>query len=180
MNQKKYNDFDTLTLYVKKLKAVEIIESYKTFGWELVEECENKRYEDIVDLTFNRPHKIKNKDELQLLQIYMENNLNAKAKLEKNKHQKSTSFGLIFGVLGLILMLNGFLHIFGVLEGFKLIGGIVIASIGFMFLITTLIVIPKLLNKEHSYFKEKHALYEHEIDEICKKATSLLGGENNE
>ena len=49
-----------------------------------------------------------------------------------------------------------------------------------MFLITTLIVIPKLLNKEHNYFKEKHALYEHEIDEICKKATSLLGGENNE
>ena len=55
-----YKDFDKLSLYVKKYKAEEIIKHYKNFNWKLVSESENKKYEDIVDLTFIRKHKIEN------------------------------------------------------------------------------------------------------------------------
>ena len=58
-----YINYDSLKLYVKKNKSKEIIEHYKLFGWELAEEFENKKYEDILDLTFCRAHKIENKDE---------------------------------------------------------------------------------------------------------------------
>ena len=73
---KKEIEYDELRLYVKKTKKDEIVNHYKVFGWNLVSINENKRYEDIVDLEFKRPHKIKEKDELQLLQVYMEENVN--------------------------------------------------------------------------------------------------------
>ena len=69
MQQIDYENYDTLNLYVKKIKAEEIKERYKNFGWILFNEQENATYEDILDLTFTRPHKIENKDELQLMQV---------------------------------------------------------------------------------------------------------------
>ncbi len=179
MRTKKYNDYDNLTLYVKKVKAQQIIENYKTFGWQLVSEADNKQYEDIVDLTFERPHKTENKDELQLMQVYMEDKLNAIGKLEKNKHPKTTSFGLIFGVMGLALIVFAILFNFGVLASLNTVYCIVMGSVGLLFLILTFIVIPKLYKKELNHFKTTHAVYEMELKEICKKATTLSGGENN-
>lgn len=176
MKTKTYNDFDTLKLFVKKDKYEEIVSNYKTFGWELAEKKENNKYEDIFDLTFERPHKIENKDELQLMQVYMEEKLNNLAKLERNKHPKTTSYGLIFGTFGLLFLLNGLLHIFNITPSIGLVGGIVMASFGLIFLISTAIVIPKLFKKENVYFETKSNQYKFEIVEICKKASSLSGG----
>ena len=94
-----YKEYDTLTLYVKKNKSTGIIKHYKIFGWELVEEADNNMYADLVDLTFIRSHKIKNKDELQLQQVYMEETLNKLGKLDKFKHAKSASVGLSVGTI---------------------------------------------------------------------------------
>ena len=128
-----YINYDSLKLYVKKNKSKEIIEHYKLFGWEVLEEFENKKYEDILDLTFCRPHKIKNKDELQLLQVYMEERLNEQAKIEKHKHSKTTSIGLCLGVIGVGLITLGLLACLKVIMFVSLIGGILLAVSGSIF-----------------------------------------------
>lgn len=176
MKTNKYNDFDTLTLYVKKSKSKDIISNYQKFGWVLVSQTENSRYEDIEDIMLERPHFVENKDELQLLQVYMEEKLNAIGKLERNKYPKTTSFGLIFGVFGLALLILSALFAFHVLNGSNLALNIVMASVGILFLISTAIVIPKLKNKEQKHFKVTHLNLTSEINQITKKATSLSGG----
>lgn len=171
-------DFDTLTLYIKKARASKIIDNYKTFGWELVNEKENNQYEDILDITLKRPHKIENKDELQLMQVYLEDKLNSLAKLEKNKHPKSTSFGLIFGVFGTFLILLGALFGFKVLAGASLPISIFLSFIGIFFLLLTLIFIPKIYSKELKDYNQKHLMLEKDTKDICKKASELWGEKN--
>ena len=89
------NKFDLLSLYVKRNKKDEILQYYQCFNWKLKEENANKMYVDIVDLVLIRPHTLCNKDNLQLLQVYMEESLNKKAKLEQKKYPRSTSCGFV-------------------------------------------------------------------------------------
>lgn len=180
MEVKKNSEFDTLNIYVKKSKSNEIIDSYKTFGWQLKSESENNQYEDIVDLAFEREHKIKNKDELQLLQVYMEDKLNEMGKLEKNKNPKTTAFGLFFGVTGIALIVFGALFGFKVLLGINLGLSIGMSFIGIIFLILTIIFIPKLSKKELNYFNSRHSQLMSDVKEIKQKAASLFGGDKNE
>lgn len=170
-------EFDTLTLYVKKEKSEKIIENYKVFKWELVEEKENTQYEDIVDLTFIRQHKIENKDELQLLQVYMEERLNEQGKIEKHKHSKSCVLGLCLGLLCGALIALGLLFCFQVLPKFGLVGGIVLASFGFLLVLFELIYLPKLFKKESVFYENRSKILEQEINIICKNASALAGGE---
>ncbi len=180
MKTKTINSTDKLTLYVKKIKAQSVIEHYQTFGWQLVNEEENSRYEDIVDLSFERAHNISNKDELQLLQIYMENDLNSLAKLENNKHPKTTAFGLFFGVIGLALVVFAALHGFKILNDLSLWICITMASIGCVMLLLTAIFIPKLYKKETLIFEEKSKQYQNNLKNICEIAKKYLGGESHE
>ena len=171
---------DSLTIYVKKSKSNEIKENYSLFGWQVVSEAENRSYEDILDITFSRPHKIKNKDELQLLQVYLEDKLNSLAKLERNKTPKTTAFGLFFGVLGIIFSIFGALFAFNLLSGLSTFCSITISCVGIVFLILTLLITPKLYKKEIISFKNKFSELENNIQNICEKANSLFRGENHE
>lgn len=173
-----YNEFDKITIYAKKTKTEEIINHYKVFGWEVVEEVENNRYEDIVDLTFCRPHKIENKDELQLLQIYMEERLNEIAKIERNKNAKTTSFGLCFGVVSFALIVVGILAILKVLDIFGLIGGVTITVLGVILMIITTIVLPRTYKKEKIDYDAKHIQLEEEVNQILERVRK--GGQSNE
>jgi len=175
-----YKDFDKLSLYVKKYKAEEIIEHYKNFNWKLVSESENKKYEDIVDLTFIRKHKIENKDELQLLQVYMEERLNNVGKLEKNRNSKATAFGLGVGVFGLLLLIFGLMCCFQCFLLLNLTMSIICSCIGLILVIIFAIFLPKISKKEKSDFITNKQKIETEINEICKKALSLIGGDKNE
>ena len=179
-NSQQMNDFDYLKIYVKKPKTERIINHYKTFGWTLKSQTENDRYEDILDLTFERPHKIKNKDELQLLQVYMEDKLNKLGMIEKNKAPKTTIFSLTFGVFGIALTIIGLLFCFNQLVGLNLALSIFIVVLGTIFTIIALIIIPQLHKKELIDFKQKSTLIESEINQVCDKATKLLGGNQNE
>ena len=102
-----YNEFDTLEIYAKKDKSKHVKACYQSFAWSVVEEKENDRYGDTIDLTFQRPHKLKNKDELQLMQVYMEDSLNKYGSLERQKHAKSTICGITFGLLSLLVLIVG-------------------------------------------------------------------------
>ena len=149
------NEYDYLTLYAKKIKVKEVIEHYQIFGWELVNESENYRYEDILDLSFVRPHKIKNKDELQLQQVYMEEKLNEIGKCEKHKNSKSVSFGLCIGV-GVLLLLALSINMFIKMNTTsQLVFAIIFASLSVILLILELVFLPKIYKKENLYFKTK-------------------------
>ena len=180
MDVKKNKDIDSLTIYAKKTKSKEIIKNYKTFGWHLKSESENNQYEDISDLTFYREHKIKNKDELQLLQVYMEDKLNEIGKIEKYKNSKSTAFGLFFGIISLALIIFGTLFGFKIIVGASIASSIIMSCIGIIFLILTLIFVPILSKKERACFNSRHTQLENELQEIINKATFLSGGSDSE
>ena len=173
-----YKEYDRITLLVKHNLSKEIIEYYKILGWELEKEDENKRYQDIVDLTLIRPHKIENKDELQLLQVYMEERINKLSRLERHKHSFSTSYGLFFGIIGLILATFGVLFILNILPTFKLVGGIVFCGIGGLMMLSCAIFIPRIFKKEKIKFEKNHTMLTNELKEIFVKASKLTGGSN--
>lgn len=175
MKTNDYINYDSLKLYVKKNKSKEIIEHYKLFGWEVLEEFENKKYEDILDLTFCRPHKIKNKDELQLLQVYMEERLNEQAKIEKHKHSKTTSIGLCLGVIGVGLITLGLLACLKVIMFVSLIGGILLAVSGLVFVAVSLIILPKIYKKEKIIYEEKNDQLSTELENIFDRVKTLAG-----
>lgn len=174
MKNNDYKNFDTLTLYVKRNKVEDIIEHYKVFGWELSEQSENAKYEDIVDLTFTRPHKIENKDEIQLRQVYMEEHLNELGKLERHKHAKTTAIGLCVGVLSLILLALG---VWECISNYLTLG-LVTIGLGLIILTLELIFLPKLYKREIRTYDKKKTELENQVDEICEKVKTLLGGED--
>lgn len=178
MEDKKYNEVDTLKLYVKTNKADDLKKSYSYFGYTLTNESPNSKYEDIVDLEFERPHKIPNKDELQLLQVYMEENVNKLAKTEKNKHSKSTSFGLCFGICCLAFILLGAYLVLKVSTLLGLIFGVVSIILGIAVGIVTTIVTIEILKKEKVSFEETQKQLTSNTSEICAKAKKLVGGQN--
>lgn len=166
----KNREYDTLTLYAKKNKVEEVVENYKIFGWELVNETENDRYEDILDLSFVRPHKIKNKDELQLRQVYMEDRLNSLGKLEKHKNSKTTAFGLCLGTIFLALIVCG---LYLIISSSSLAWGIVLTAVGVILLIFELIFLPKLHKKEKLDYETKTLGLKQELKEILDSAKQL-------
>lgn len=173
-----YNEYDSLSLYVKTEKRDEIIEHYKLFKWELFKEVLNSKYEDIVDLTFIRPHKIENKDELQLLQVYMEERINGISKLEKNKHSIATAFGLGFGVGGLVLISLALIFYYNLLGSLKLWLSITFGVVGFIFVVLFAVVLPWVIKKEKEKFSVNFQKQTEALSDICEKAKVLVGGED--
>ncbi|MBP3619892.1 MAG: hypothetical protein J6J24_04450 [Clostridia bacterium] len=171
-------DKDFLHLYVKSGKTKEIIKLYKLFGWELLEQSDNKNYEDIVDLSFSRPHQIANKDELQLYQVHLEENLNNSARNERLKHSKTTALALVFGPIGLALITLGLLFFLNVLPVLGLAGGIVMSIVGLTLIVIGSIFLPKLSKKEKQIFQDKQTNLNRELIKICNKVQSLVGGED--
>ena len=175
MKTNNYKEFDKLHVYVKKGLSSNIIEYYKLLGWQFENEKENERYEDIVDLSFYRSHNIENKDELQLMQVYMEERLNALGKIQSRKHSISTALALCFGVIGLGFLTLGILSILNILTFLGLAVGITLTALGMILLISGSIFIPKIIKKEREKFNVNHERLNSELDELCKKAKALTG-----
>ena len=178
MERKRYNDFDTFKIYVKKIKAEEVKNNYQSFGYTLISETPNERYEDILNLEFERPHKIKNKDELQLLQVYMEENVNELAKLERNKPSKSTAFDLFFGALCLAFVALGAYFVLKIQTILGLIFGVISIIFGIAIGIVTTIVSIEISKQEKKTFNEKQTNLTENTIKICDEAKKLLGGQN--
>ncbi len=170
-------DFDYLTILVREDKLEEIKNCYKNFAWEIISEKHKFLSKELVILKMRRPHKIKNKDKLQYLQVQLEIDLNKQSDLERNKHKKSTIYGLTFGffsalVLALFVLaiLNGknlltiiFGSVFGVID---VIANILIARIAY-----------KIFLKENQIFKQKNTEISNQIVDINEKVASIDKGE---
>lgn len=181
MKKIKYDDFkeyDYITLYVRAEK-VEIVERcYEKFLWKVVKKENNNKFNDIVDITFKRKHKIENKERLQLLQIYMEDNLNRTDKYEQNKFAKSTILGLTMGLLFLLFIGLGIWLIHGFPSLFTTILGI--ASIVFSIVIQVFIIIllPHFINLEREKFLNNINSLKKELENYLLEASTLSGEQN--
>lgn len=180
MKNEHINEFDTLTLYVKKHKTEQIIESYKKLKWDFVEYKENQKYEDIIDLTFKRQHKINNKDDLQLIQVYLEDKLNNIGKLEKNKYAKSTVFGLSICLPSFLLAVLGALLLFKVFNFASTQVGIVLTSVFTPLIILESVLLYKIRRHELASFEKKSNTLQSELDTILQKASEITGGTDEE
>ncbi len=89
MQSRDYKNFDYIDVIVKKQNEQEIIDGYLSFLWQKIDAKEDRRYNDIVHLSFKREVSVPNKDRLQLLQVYYETALNNRAEIEFKKHSKS-------------------------------------------------------------------------------------------
>lgn len=96
------NTTDSLSIIVKKDKVENITEYYKVFGYELDIKKADKKYSNLVHLSFYRPHKIANKDRLQLYQARMECAVNNVARAEKSVHYVSTFVMFLIGFLAIL------------------------------------------------------------------------------
>lgn len=174
------NELDNLTIYAKKEKVNEIISHYSSFGWIKVSEKDNNTFEDLVDITFQRKHKIKNKDELQLLQVHLEDKLNELGKAERHKHSKLTALALCCGVFGLIFIAFGVLCCIGLIEHVGIIVGIISFTIALLLFTLGIITLPKVYKLEIRDFNKLRTKVNGEISKITKKAMDLLGGANGQ
>ena len=179
MKTNNYNDYDKLTIYVKKDKVDAILQKYEVFSWEVEDKKENSRYDDILDVTFCRPHKIPYKDELQLMQVYMEEEINTLAKKERHKHNKSTAVGLGCGLPGLAILVFGILNFFKLFPPMGLIVGILCTVIGLGATIFTSFVLPKMVKTENADFLGSCKTHNANIDKICNQVKTLLGGDDD-
>lgn len=165
---------DVINVTGNKQAAESIIQRYGDFGWKLTENRQDKLYADTVHMTFTRPHFIKNKDELQLLQVRLEIAYNNTGKLAwKCRHCAALIVALVtllvaaYIVGGVFLVLNGGLYpiIFGAVS-FAL-GAALAASGG--------IYAGKIYKRD---VKKYTVLIKKELDKIdglCAQAKALRG-----
>lgn len=168
-----YNKYDKLTLCVKDNKTRAIIDHYAHFGWELVESVSNRKYGNIMDLTFIRPHSIKNKDKVQLLQVGLEVELNKIAKQEKRKHSKSVATTLSFLVAGALLVLAGVLNILNATNvGIKILA-ISLLTLGAILILLPMFITPKIVRKENARHIKFVQEYNSKIEIILNELNAL-------
>ena len=176
--EKDYKNFDYQTVLVKKNKFDEVVNNYKSFGWNVTNVKQHSRYENILEVQFARPHYIKNKDELQFLQVNMECDINKKGRLEKHKHSKSTTLGIVLGIGGILLIIGAV----ACWLNLSLILGIVLASIlaivGLMCFVVEWVVLKKIIRSENNRFEIENTKLINLINECCKQARILIGAKD--
>lgn len=171
--ERDYNKYDYQTIVAKIEKANRLIEDYASFGWKKIEECPHSIYENLIEITFEREHKIANKDDMQFLQVNYEYYINQIGRLERKKHKKSVIFGI-----SMILIIS-MLILFAVFAPIKLTGtlAIILCSVysffALLFIILTIIILNVLIEKEKNIYDSKSKEYEIASRQICEQAKKL-------
>ncbi len=177
-NKIDYNNYDQINLTVKRQNAEEVILSYGAFLWEKIEEKEDKQYHDILHLSFIRPHKIPNKDRLQLLQVHYEQLINERAVVENKKHAKSQALFATVGAFGFSAILGIIALVFYLTSTFAVVG-----ATAFVVLQTTLAVLliykaRKVIVKEKESFIFKIEELHGKLEKILLEAKALTGAKD--
>ena len=106
----------------------------------------------------------------------MESELNKIGKLEINKHSKSTIFGIVLGMMSLLIIILGLImSIKRYVEINFLIGGIMLCVTGLVLLGVMTFYMIKLSKKEKDVFKERFEKSSKLLENYCKIAKELRG-----
>lgn len=166
-----YKNLDKLDIYAKKEKVDMVVDGYQSFGWELIENKENHKYEDTCELTFVRPHNIANKDELQYRQIEMENIMNSMGKIERNKVARTTTSYLCLGILSAIFIVMGIFTLLNSLSPLNIILAIASFVAGILCTLLTIFLTIKIYKREREHYKSSHKELE---DSLAKLKEDII------
>lgn len=169
-----YNNYDYLFATVKKQNFNELKAHYKALGWEDIEEREDESYYDVVHISLRRPHKIKHKDDLQLMQVHLESAWNTIGKYSRWHCPKAAAFGTVFGVISLALIMIGLLSALGILKFLIPVYGYMITVLGGIVAIATVVISAVICSKERKSARLKRLTAEEEIAAVCERAEQLL------
>ena len=179
LKTKDHENYDYIDIIVKKENVDEVVCSYGKFLWQELYRKEDKRYSDVIHVSFYRARDIKNKDRLQLLQVYYEFALNEKAEAFDKKHRKSNAgiFNLAFFATFILVGLWWLIFYIRTLPIFLV--GIVSTSIIVILVVFFGEKIKNLRKREKQKFKIKEEETAIKINEIIKEVSSLTkeGGE---
>lgn len=164
--------YDTIEFKLKREKAGEIEAQLQCFGWEIESERDAKLYSDIVHVRFRRPHKVEQKDRLQLLQVRVEIAHNRQVGYERTMKTRALVFGLGFGLILLALLGFGMELIF---KRAVLGWGIAVIAVSAILLGVTAflsVLIARHDRKEYTRLMREGAA---KIDECCRAAHAITG-----
>ncbi len=172
-------EYDHIYVTVRRDKLKELKFCYEQFGWEEVECQEHTVYENLLDMTFRRPHKIADKDELQLLQVHLEEALNAVGKYENAPKIRTKAFASCLGVLAFLLIAIGLpLGIVPVTIAYKVIG-YCMAAVGIIIVPLLCVFSVKLWKYEKVTYERRLKIARDLVITICRGAMTVRarGGE---
>ena len=173
-----YEKYDYIEIIVKKENVDEVVSSYGKFLWKEISRKEDRRYSDVLHVSFYRAHNIENKDRLQLLQVYYEFALNERAELNEKKHHKSRA-----GICNLIFfatcILAGLWRLIFYFKNPIIFGCGIFLTLGVLFFA---VFFGKKLKKLHKLENEKFQIFEKghraKINEILDEVNLLTKADN--
>lgn len=165
--------YDYKTVEATQKNALEIIDCYEAMGWELAGKHD---YVFVVSLNFRRNRKIKNKDQLNRLQVKLDDHINGIGVYEKRKTQNAQIISLIVGIIGVLVFGGGMcLCLLTPLpEIVSYIAGSVLGVIGAAVCGLAYLIYKKLLAKDTVAMNALIDKKRDEISNICEDAQKLF------
>lgn len=175
-----YREYDYISLILRRDVADTVISAYGAFLWKEVSRARDKQDGSALHVTLKRKHFIKNKDRLQLLQVYFESLLNDRSLSEDKKYFKSqiltyTSVAVCAGAVAI-----GGVTAYYIRTAIAVIGGCLFASTGIAAMAAVIPLILRMRKKERAAYDEKFKKTGEGIEEILAEAKALTEGEDEE
>ena len=174
-------EYDHMSLDVKRGKAEKFRRSCEDFGWQQVERRADRRYADIVHLRFRRPHAIANKDALQLLQVRLEIAWNTIGRCESALSARTAAFAVVGGIAAACLLAAGvtLLCLFWPALWAKAAGG-ALGCAGALGCIGALLLCRRIFGKNRRACRENIEAARAQIGRLCAQARTLRSAAEGE
>ena len=168
-----YRNYDRLFVTVKLNKLDELEECYRALGWECVDSRDDSVYRGRVHLVYRRPHRIENKDKLQLLQVYLESALNDEGRLESRAMPLTAATGIITGFVTLALVALGLCLMYLLDNPVIYTAGIIFLTCSANMFLLAVTVTLKVFFGENKRRKTKLLNARAEIEAVLKEAATI-------
>lgn len=171
-----YRIHDRIEIAVKRGELQRLLGYYELFGWRELERRDGAHLGSVVHVELLRPHKIPNKDKLQLLQVKMEATVNSMAIAKRNKHLSSLFAGLGLSLCAIALIALGLPLAFAGRPAL----GIPLFSLGAALSFAAPLVVRRLLLREERRYSARYKAGVSEILRTLNAAVKLRGQDSDE
>lgn len=175
MEERDIENYDYLSVTLKKAFEKELLRCYDAMGWEMISVKEDRLYVDITHYEMRRPVKIEHKDKLLLLQVRVESEINKLAKYAHGRHKKSTIFGITMGFLSLGLIAAAIvLMLYFKTTLFYIAGGVMVAA-GIAVGIADIFLDSRLIEWENGVFESNTRKGLARLEEVFSRIAKIKG-----
>lgn len=184
MKQKKIApdyEYDHIEVQVKRDKANPFRRCYEEFGWEQTDRRADRQYGNIVHLSFRRPHRMLQKDALQLQQVRLEIAWNKIGRYEAAKTARAVTAISLIGAFSAALLAGGILLLcffWGALWAY--IAGSACCAVAVVCGIAGVFISRSIAEKDRIKYNELIGRENEELLAICRRARALRGGQSDD